>query len=67
MLSVQHSPAKAIPEFPQEREQGSKGPSSVLRENSGDVLPHDPRRGNLVDSSDVFEHELSAFIGEPLS
>jgi len=43
-LSVQHSPGATIPEFPQRPEDGSKIPSAVRRQNTGDVFPDHPAR-----------------------
>jgi hypothetical protein len=41
-LSVQDSPRDPIPEFDQYAEEGSKRPSVVNRQDTGDVLPHHP-------------------------
>ena len=66
-LRVQHAPRQRIPAFFQLPEQGSKCPSSVLRQGTGDVFPNAVRWLNLSNSSDVLEHELSALIGESFS
>jgi hypothetical protein len=42
VLSVKHSVGEPIPEFDQAPEEGSKRPSSVDRQNAGDVFPNHP-------------------------
>src|SRR5262249_7835763 len=42
VLSVQDSVGEPIPEFAQPPEDGSKCPSVVLRQDTGDILPDQP-------------------------
>ena len=66
-LSVKHSPCKTIPEFIHLPEEGTKGSSFVLRQNSGDVFPKEPSGLNFPNSSYIFEHELTPRVQESLS
>lgn len=50
ILSVQHSPADAIPEFNQRLDEGAKIPSTTAAENTWDVFPDDIAR--LVPTGD---------------
>jgi predicted phage gp36 major capsid-like protein len=47
-LSVQHSPANAIPEVSQGPDDGSHVPSVVGRQETGDVLKNEPAWAHLV-------------------
>jgi hypothetical protein len=42
MLSVENSVGDPIPAFDQHPEEGSKRPSVVDRQDTGDVFPHHP-------------------------
>ena len=44
VLSVHDPIGPPIPEVLQPPEEGTKSPSSVLRQYAGDILPHDPLR-----------------------
>lgn len=64
-LSVQHSPRHAIPELRHCPDDGAKGSPSVNRENSGDVLPHEPARANRSNQFRKFKSEVTALVREP--
>jgi hypothetical protein len=42
VLSVKNSVGEPIPDFPQRPEEGSKRPSFINRQDTGDVLPDQP-------------------------
>jgi hypothetical protein len=44
MLSVQHSPANAIPEFDQRPDEDSHVSAAVRRQKTGDVFKNEPPR-----------------------
>ena len=67
VLSVQHSIGEPIPEFDQRPEEGAKSPSSVLRQNAGDVFPDDPARAKCCRQSDKLQREATASVGKPAS
>ena len=64
VLSVQHSVGPPIPEFSQRPEEGSKIPSSVRRQDTGDVFPDQPRDSQVFCQSEVDEHEVSSGVVE---
>jgi hypothetical protein len=66
VLSVKASVAPLVPEFAQRPEEGSKIPSSVARQNTGDIFPHEPSRAQSISDRQVGEHEVSAWVGESL-
>lgn len=67
-LSVQHSPCTPPirPEFGHGFKERPESPSAFSRQHSGHVLPDDPFRINLCASSEIFEHELAAWIVQSL-
>ena len=55
VLSIQHAPGDAIPEFLKPPDEGSESPSAVGRQRTGDVFPADPsgtRRGDQLDKGE---------------
>lgn len=69
ILSVQHSVGPPIPEFPQEPEEGAHRPSVVVRQESGDILPRQPRDAKTSSQRQELKREVAARIiqAEPLS
>jgi hypothetical protein len=67
VLSVQHSVREPIPEFAQRPEEGSKVPSSVRGQNTGDIFPDNPSRSEPSSDCQVGEHEVPARVFESLS
>jgi len=67
VLSVKDPVGPPIPEVFQPPEEGSKRPSSVLRQDTGDVLPHDPARRTCADQSEKLQREATARVGQSLS
>jgi hypothetical protein len=61
-LSVKHSVGDAIPEFDHAPENGSKVPSSVRRQDAGDVLPNQPPGPQSVSQPKIFEGQVTAVI-----
>jgi hypothetical protein len=66
VLSVQDPVGPPIPEVFQPPEEGSKRPSSVLRQDTGDVFPHDPARLRCADQSEKLQREATARVGQSL-
>jgi hypothetical protein len=67
VLSVQNSVGEPIPEFPKRPEDGTKRPSSVDGQDTGDVFPHDPLRAKKSDQSAELQREIAAIIVESAS
>jgi hypothetical protein len=67
VLSVQHSVGEPIPEFDQRPEEGAKRLSSVLRQDTRDVFPHDPARAKCCRQSDELQREATSSVGQPCS
>ena len=67
VLSVQHPVGDAIPAFNQPPEEGTKRPSSSLRQDTGDVLPDEPARSESRCQSDIAEGEPPARVIQALS
>lgn len=67
VLRVKHSVGEPIPEFSQAPEKGTKVPSSVRRQDAGDVLPHQPSGAEAVSQPKIFERELTALITHSFS
>jgi hypothetical protein len=67
ILCVQHSVGEPIPEFAQRPEEGSKSPSSVLRQDAGDVFPDDPPWAKCLRQSDKLQREAASSVGKPAS
>jgi hypothetical protein len=61
VLSVKNSVGEPIPEFPQDSEQGSKSPSSVDRQDAGDVLPYQPSGPETSSQVSILGGELTTF------
>ena len=57
VLSVQHPVGEPIPEFCQRPEEGSQRPSSVRRQDTGDVFPDHPARAKYADQSAEVQRE----------
>jgi hypothetical protein len=67
VLSVQHSVGEPIPEFDQPPEDGTKVPSSVARQNAGDVLPHHPAGPCAVSKPKKLEGQVAAVVSQSSS
>ena len=67
VLSVKDPVGPPIPEVFQPPEEGAERPSSVLRQDTGHVLPHDPARRTCADQSEKLQREASSSVGQPLS
>ena len=67
MLSVQHSVGEPIPEFDQPSEEGTKVPSSVARQDAGDVLPHHPSGACAISKAEKLERQLAALVSHASS
>jgi hypothetical protein len=64
VLSVKNCVGEPIPEFCQHPEEGTKIPSGVRRQDSGDVFPNDPTGLIAFSNCTVCEHERAARIVE---
>jgi hypothetical protein len=62
--SVQHSVGEPVPEFDQRPEEGSKRPSSVRRQDTGDILPDNPLGLQSRSQLEIDEGELASGIVE---
>jgi hypothetical protein len=60
--SVKHSVGDAIPEFDHAPENGSKVPSSVRRQDAGDVLPNQPPGPQAVSQPKIFEGQVATVV-----
>jgi hypothetical protein len=67
VLSVQDSVGEPIPEFDQPSEDGTKVPSSVRRQDAGDVLPHQPSGPCAISKPKVFERQVAAVVSQSAS
>jgi len=67
VLSVKNSVGEPIPELPQPAEQGSKRPSFVNRQDTGDVLPDQPAGPQAISKSKEFECEVATFASQTRS
>jgi hypothetical protein len=67
ILSVQDSVGPPIPAFSQPPDEGTKSPSSVLRQDTGDVFPDDPARAKCASQSKEVQSEATARVGKSLS
>ena len=63
-LSVEHAISPPIPQVPQRPEEGTKIPSSVGRQDAGDVFPDNPSRPEMFSDFQVGEHEPSPRVFE---
>jgi hypothetical protein len=61
-LSVQHSPGTAIPEFRQRPEDCAKIPSTVRRQDAGDVFPDNPPRPQSASKAGKLDGQLATRI-----
>jgi hypothetical protein len=59
VLSVKNSVGEPIPDFPQRPEEGSKCPSSVCRQDTGDVLPNQPSGPQTFSKSNELNCKLA--------
>ena len=66
-LSVQHSPGAPIPEFRQRPDDGTKVPSSVRRQDAGDVFPDDPSRPQSASKAAKLNGQVATSIGQAAS
>jgi len=64
VLSVQDSVGPPIPELAQRPEEGAKVPSSIRRQDAGDVFPDNPTRRTAVGKSQKFESQIAALVRE---
>jgi hypothetical protein len=62
VLSVKNAVGEPVPEFCQRPEDGSKRPSSVIRQDSGDVLPSQPAGAKASSQGKVFKGEVAARV-----
>src|SRR4051794_24334293 len=62
VLSVQDPVGPPVPEFPQRPEEGSKVPSSVRRQDAGDVLPDDPARAEASSQSEILQGQFATVV-----
>jgi hypothetical protein len=60
ILSVQHPPGEPIPEFCQRPKEGSQRPSSVRRQDTGDVFPNKPLRLKYADQTAELQRERTS-------
>jgi hypothetical protein len=67
VLSVQDPVGPPIPEVFQPPEEGTKSPSSVLRQDTWDVFPDDPLRAQCSRQSEELQREATARVGKSLS
>jgi hypothetical protein len=61
-LSVKNPVGDPVPELPQEPEHGSKRPSSVIRQDAGDVLPNHPAGAKASSQGNELKREVPARI-----
>ena len=66
-LSVQHSVGPPIPEFPQPCEEGRKSPSSVNRQDAGDILPEKPLGAIVINQREIGKGEVAARVIQSLT
>jgi hypothetical protein len=64
VLSVQDPVGPPIPEVFQPPKEGTKSPSSVLRQDTGDVFPNDPLRAKCASQSEELQREATARVGK---
>jgi hypothetical protein len=67
VLSVQNSVGEPIPELSQPAEEGAKRPSSVDRQDTGDVLPNHPSGPSAISKAEVFKREVATLSCQSLS
>jgi hypothetical protein len=64
VLSVQHPPGDAIPEFLKPPDEGSESPSAVGRQRTGDVFPADPSGTSEGGQFDKGERKASSRVAK---
>jgi hypothetical protein len=62
IASVQYSVGDPIPELDQEPEEGSKRASVVNRQDTGDVLPHQPSGPEAISKSSKLDGEVATRV-----
>jgi hypothetical protein len=67
VLSVQHSVGEPIPEFDQPSEDGTKVPSSIARQDAGDVLPHQPSGPCAISKPEKLERQVATVVSQSAS
>src|SRR5690606_27840575 len=67
VLSVQRSVGPPIPELLQRPEEGSKVPSSVRRQDAGDVLPDQPAGPKLISNCKIDERQVATRVSHSAS
>jgi hypothetical protein len=67
VLSVEHSVGPPIPEFCHPPKEGAKVPSSIGRQDTGDVLPNQPGGAQSVSQAKIFEGQVPAGVGHSLA
>jgi hypothetical protein len=65
--SVQHSVREPIPEFRQGPEEGSKRPSPIRRQDTGDIFPDNPFRPDTRSQLQIDKGEFPAWVVESSS
>jgi hypothetical protein len=61
-LSVQHSPGATIPEFSQRPEDGTKVPSAIRGQNTGDVFPNNPTGPQAASQPAKFKGQVATRV-----
>ena len=61
-LSIENSVGDPIPELDQKPEEGSKRPSVVNRQDTGDVLPNQPSGPEPISKSSKLDGEVATRI-----
>jgi hypothetical protein len=65
ILSVEHSVGETIPALCQPAEDGAESPSSVQRQDAGDVLPSDPTGAKAASKAAKLERQVATVVIEP--
>jgi hypothetical protein len=66
-LSVKHSVGEPIPELDQTPEDGTKIPSSIRRQDAGDVLPNQPPGPQSVSQPKIFKGQVATVVAQSSS
>jgi hypothetical protein len=67
VLSVKHSVGEPIPEFAHAPEYGTKVPSSIRRQDAGDVLPYQPLGPQALSQAKILEGQVTAPVCQSAS
>ncbi len=67
ILSVKNAVGEPIPEFCQPPEQGSKCPTSVCRQDAGDVFPYQPAGPISCSNGKIGKHEVATRVCQSFS